>query len=75
MEKCPGYLSKTVMSSQWNMHFHTLSPVLRAPCARVSSRVCVCVFLVGGEMNTDFCLLHAASPSGRPQLYHWDVAP
>lgn len=45
--KMPQHLVKTVMSSEWNMYFHTLSPV---PPVYVSSSVhvcesaCVCVF-------------------------------
>lgn len=58
--KCPCYLAKTVMSSEWNMHFHTPSPAPRA---------------WGKRAHTRACLLHAASPSGHPQLYHRDVTP
>ncbi|KAI9515867.1 hypothetical protein NQZ68_020395 [Dissostichus eleginoides] len=36
--KCPSYLTKTVMSSERNMHFHTLSPVLHV-CVRVTPPV------------------------------------
>lgn len=39
--KCPSYLAKTVMSSEWNNHFHTPSAVLH---------VCVSG---GSKMGTD----------------------
>lgn len=51
---------------------HAVSCAARPLCVCLVPCMCVCV--VGGEMNTYSCLLHAASPSGRPQLYHWDVA-
>lgn len=75
--KCPSYLAKTVMSSEWNMHFHTLYPVLRVCLLQcICLYVCVCVCFSGDRWNehTSTWLLHAASPSGRPQLYRKDVA-
>lgn len=40
--KCPSYLAKTVMSSEWNTHFQTLSAVLRV-CVSPPVHVRVCV--------------------------------